>query len=82
VETPQAASIAKVVLIRPMAVTHQTDSEQRIVHMNFYQSGPTELTATAPDGGHPHAIAPRGHYMLFILNGDGVPSEAKFIHLH
>jgi hypothetical protein len=82
VETPQAASIAKVVLIRPMAVTHQTDSEQRIVHMTFYQSGPTELTATAPDGGHPHAIAPRGHYMLFILNGDGVPSEAKFIHLH
>lgn len=82
VETPQAASIAKVVLIRPMAVTHQTDSEQRIVHMTFYQSGPTELTATAPDGGHPHAIAPRGYYMLFILNGDGVPSEAKFIHLH
>lgn len=82
VETPQAASIAKVVLIRPMAVTHQTDSEQRIVHMTFYQSGPTELTATAPDGGHPHAIAPRGNYMLFILNGAGVPSEGKFIHLH
>ncbi len=82
VETPQAASIAKVVLIRPMAVTHQTDSEQRIVHMTFHQSGPTQLTATAPDGGHPHAIAPRGHYMLFILNGAGVPSEAKFIHLH
>jgi hypothetical protein len=82
VETPQAPGIAKVVLIRPMAVTHQTDSEQRIVHMTFYQSGPTELTVTAPDGGHPHAIAPRGHYMLFILNGAGVPSEAKFIHLH
>lgn len=82
VETPQAASIAKIVLIRPMAVTHQTDSEQRIVNMAFFQSGPTELTATAPDGGHPHAIAPRGHYMLFILNDDGVPSEAKFIHLH
>ncbi|MGH8537080.1 MAG: galactose oxidase-like domain-containing protein, partial [Gammaproteobacteria bacterium] len=82
VETPQAASIAKVVLIRPMAVTHQTDSEQRIVHMTFYQSGSTELTATAPDGGHPHAIAPRGNYMLFILNGAGVPSEGKFIHLH
>lgn len=82
IETPQAGSVAKVVLIRPMAVTHQTDSEQRVLHMTFYQSGPTELTATAPDGIHPHAMAPRGHYMLFILDGNGVPSEGKFIHLH
>lgn len=82
VQTPQAANIAKVVLIRPMAVTHQTDSEQRIVHMTFHQSGPTQLTVTAPDGGHPHAMAPRGYYMLFILSDTGVPSEARFIHLH
>jgi hypothetical protein len=82
VETPHCDSIAKVVLVRPMAVTHQTDSEQRVVHMTFYKSGPTEMTVTAPDGIHPHAIAPRGHYMLFILNSDGVPSEGKFIHLH
>lgn len=82
IETPQASSIAKVVLIRPMAVTHQTDSEQRVLHLTFLQNGPTELTANAPDGGHPHAIAPRGHYMLFILDGNGVPSEGKFVHLH
>jgi hypothetical protein len=82
IDTPQAASIAKVVLIRPMAVTHQTDSEQRIVHMPFYKSDTYELTATAPDGSHPHAMAPRGYYMLFILDGDGVPSEGKFVHLH
>jgi hypothetical protein len=24
-------------------------------------------------------IAPPGYYMLFVLNGAGVPSEAKFI---
>lgn len=82
IETQQAASIAKVVLIRPMAVTHQTDSEQRIVHLAFYESGTCELTATAPDGGHPHAMAPRGYYMLFLLDGKGVPSEGKFVHLH
>ena len=81
-ETPEAASIAKVVLVRPMAVTHQTDSEQRVVQMTLYQSGPTEISATAPNGIHPHAMAPRGYYMLFILNSDGVPSEGKFIHLH
>jgi hypothetical protein len=26
--------------------------------------------------------APRGYYMLFILNDDGVPSEGRFIFLH
>ncbi|MFN0141194.1 MAG: galactose oxidase-like domain-containing protein [Pyrinomonadaceae bacterium] len=26
--------------------------------------------------------APRGYYMLFILNGNGVPSVGKFVHLH
>jgi len=82
IETPQADSVAKVVLIRPMAVTHQTDSEQRVLHLTFHQSGTTQLTATAPDGIHPHAMAPRGYYMLFILDGNGVPSEGKFIHLH
>jgi hypothetical protein len=82
VETLQADSVAPVVLIRPMAVTHQTDSEQRILHLTFHQSGTTQLTATAPDGIHPNAMAPRGYYMLFILDGNGVPSEGKFIHLH
>jgi hypothetical protein len=26
-------------------------------------------------------LAPPGHYMLFILNGTGVPSVAKIIHI-
>lgn len=82
IDTPQAECIAKVVLIRPMAVTHQTDSEQRILHLIFHKSGPYQLTATAPDGIHPHAIAPRGYYMFFILDDKGVPSEGKFVHLH
>lgn len=82
VETPDAADIAKVVFIRPMAVTHQTDSEQRIIHMSFYANSGSQLTVTAPDGGGPHAMAPRGYYMLFLLNGAGVPSEGIFVHLH
>ena len=82
VESPQAANIAKVVLIRPTAVTHQTDSEQRIIHMTFYASGANQLTVNAPDGGPAHAMAPRGYYLLFLLNGNGVPSEGKFVHLH
>lgn len=68
-----------------MAVTHQTDSEQRAIELLFHQSGTDTLAATAPNGRHPHGMAPSGYYMLFILNKDGVPSVATFIrlsHLH
>jgi hypothetical protein len=82
IETPAPAGIAKVVLARPMAVTHQTDSEQRVIQLSFSVSGPTSLSATAPNGWHPHALAPRGWYMVFLIDQDGVPSIGRFMHLH
>jgi hypothetical protein len=36
------------------------------------------LNVTAPSTGN---ICPPGHYLLFILNGSGVPSVAKFVQL-
>jgi hypothetical protein len=81
-ETAQASDIAKVVFVKPMAVTHQTDSAQRVINLSFHRMGPTTLQATAPNGWHPHAIAPRGWYMLFIIDRNGVPSTARFIYLH
>lgn len=82
IETAEPTEIAKVVLVRPMAVTHQTDTEQRVIHCTFCRTGPCHIAAVAPNGIHPHAIAPRGYYMLFVLDCKGVPSEGKFIHLH
>lgn len=82
ITTPQAGDIAQVVLMRPMAVTHQTDSEQRRIQLPFIKSASDTLVADAPDGRHPHALAPRGWYMLFILDSTGVPSKAEFIELH
>lgn len=82
VDTPDPASIAKVVLVHPMAVTHQTDTEQRVVQLPFNIAGPAALRATAPNGWHPHALAPRGWYLLFLIDGSGVPSIGRFIHLH
>jgi hypothetical protein len=88
--TAQAPDIAKVVLVRPMAVTHQTDAEQRVLSLSWSLTDPTTLTVSAPDGriypyagggGHTHATAPRGYYMLFIINSSSVPSEAKFVRL-
>ena len=67
-----------------MAITHQTDTEQRVLDMPVTHDpmNPTQLTLVAPHGGHPHAFAPKGYYMLFAVRNDGVPSEAKFIFLH
>ena len=81
VESPQAESIERVVLVRPMAVTHQTDSEQRVISLRFTRDG-GRLRVTAPNGSHPHPVAPRGYYMLFILTTQGVPSVACRLYLH
>jgi hypothetical protein len=84
IESPDAASIVKVVLVRPMAVTHQTDSEQKVIEMPYIHdhANPTRLTLTAPHGGHPHSLAQQGYYMMFAINNNGVPSVAKWIYLH
>lgn len=84
IESPDAASIVKVVMVRPMAVTHQTDSNQRVLEMPYIHdhAHPTHLMLTAPDGGHPHALCPQGYYMLFAININGVPSEGRWIYLH
>jgi hypothetical protein len=77
VQTPDAASISSVVLMRPGAPTHAFDMEQRLVAMNF-TAGSGLLNVTAPPNGN---IAPLGYYMLFILNSAGVPSLAQFVQL-
>jgi len=77
VQTPDAANISSVVLMRPGAPTHAFDMEQRLVAMSF-TAGSGVLNVTAPPNGN---IAPPGYYMLFILNFLGVPSVAQFVQL-
>lgn len=77
VQTPDAANIASVALVRNGSVTHAFNMDQRLVGMSFsVQSG--TLTVTAPPNGN---IAPPGYYMLFLLNNSGVPSAASFVQL-
>ena len=58
--TYQAYEIKKVVLVRPMAPTHNTDSEQRVVQLQFSCAGANYLRARTPNGWHPHATARAG----------------------
>jgi hypothetical protein len=77
VQTPDAANISSVVLIRAGAPTHAFDMEQRLVVMNF-TAGSGVLNVTAPPNGN---IAPPGYYLLFVLNSAGVPSVGQFVQL-
>ena len=77
ISTPNAQDIAKVVLIRRATVTHSVDMEQRYLELDF-QASANSLTAQVP--ANPN-LAPPGYYMLFIVDSDGVPSEAMFTRL-
>jgi hypothetical protein len=83
IESPDASSIVKMVLVRPMAVTHQTDTEQKVLEMPFIhdKTRPRRLKLTAPDGERPHSLAQQGYYMMFAIKKNGVPSVAKWIYL-
>lgn len=77
VDTPDAANIASIALIRPGAMTHQFDQDQRFLNLSF-QAGSGTLTVQAPATGN---LAPPGYYMLFLVNAQGVPSVARFVRL-
>jgi hypothetical protein len=77
VQTPSATSITKVTWIRLPSVTHAFDMNQRINRLSFSQAT-GGLNVTAPTNAN---LCPPGHYMLFILDGNGVPSVAKIVQI-
>jgi hypothetical protein len=77
IQTHDVADIKSVVLVRAGAVTHAFDMEQRLVGITFHKQQGV-LQAKAPANGN---LAPPGYYLLFILNEQGVPSVARFVHL-
>ena len=75
--TPDADQIAQVNLIKLGATTHAFDADQRLVKIAFTR-GSERLSIQAPKNG---TFAPPGHYMLFVLNAQGVPSVARIVKL-
>jgi galactose oxidase-like protein/glyoxal oxidase-like protein len=73
--TPDASSITRVALIRLGSTTHAFDMNQRFQRLAFTADA-TGLTVTAPTT---RLRTPQGHYLLFILNGSGVPSVGKIV---
>jgi hypothetical protein len=75
--TSQAAPIVSASLVAPMAVTHSTDNNQRLVSLGVVKTA-NGVSVTIPN--EPN-LAPPGWYMLFLVDAYGVPSAATWVHL-
>jgi Domain of unknown function (DUF1929)/Carbohydrate binding module (family 6) len=73
--TSGGKSIARVNMIKLGAVTHTRNFDQNFNKLNFFSSG-SELTVTTPSE---RTWATPGHYMIFAIDSDGVPSDARII---
>jgi hypothetical protein len=72
------SKIVSAVLIRPAAMTHSSDPNQREVELPITkdQEGTLTVGLTPKD-----TIAPPGYYMVFLLDSEGVPSVAQWVHV-
>jgi hypothetical protein len=77
VATPNAAQVTAVRWIRLGSVTHAFDASARANTLSFVVSG-GNIQVTAPVL---QRLAPPGHYLLFLLNRNGVPSPGKVVQI-
>ena len=68
-------AIARVTLIKTGSVTHSFNMEQRFLDLAFTRAG-SQLLVTAPASLN---LAPPGRYLLFVLDGQGVPSISRIV---
>ena len=77
ISTPAPAAIARVTLVKAGAVTHSFDMDQRFLELAFtVEAG--GLRAQLP--ANPFETPP-GYYLLFIIDVQGVPSEAMMVRI-
>ena len=76
--TADATSITKATWIRLTSTTHAFNMDQRIDQLTFTATtGGLNVVAPADPN-----LSPPGYYMLFLLNGNGVPSVARMIRIN
>ncbi|MCW2696061.1 MAG: hypothetical protein JWR62_1146 [Modestobacter sp.] len=87
--TADTESVAAARLLRPSAVTHQTDAEQRSVALEVTPRPAVHDAAMSRPGDVTYdlslpveeGLTPSGWYMLVVLDDDGVPSAARWVHV-
>jgi FtsP/CotA-like multicopper oxidase with cupredoxin domain len=78
VQTPQPTGIAEVVLMRPGAVTHGFNQNQRSVGCAITGATGAAVTVKAPPDGN---VSPPGYHLLFVVDHDRTPSPGVWIRL-
>jgi len=73
-----ASVVDRVTIVAFGAVTHAFNMGQRFLELSFTRTGPNSLEVTAPASAN---LATPGFYQLYVLDGRGVPSEAKVLRL-
>ncbi|MEV3992775.1 galactose oxidase-like domain-containing protein [Streptomyces sp. NPDC049837] len=74
-ETPDATKIKTAKLMRPSAVTHVTDVDQRSIALEMKKTA-KGIEVTVPKN---RSLVPSGWYMLFVTDDKGTPSEAVWV---
>ncbi len=62
-------------LMRPMSVTHQSDSNMRLVDLPLTVNNGVATVSVTPN----HNLLPPGPYMLTITDSDGIPSTSSWV---
>lgn len=75
ITTADAATVERVTLVRLSSVTHSWNMNQRFNELTFTKSA-GKVTATAPANAN---LCPPGHYLMFLLNANGVPSTGVVV---
>ena len=71
--------VSRAVLMAPAATTHGYDMNQRHVELQVTNTvAGTGIDVVSPPNAR---VAPPGYYMLFLLNGQGVPSVSSWVRL-
>jgi hypothetical protein len=70
--------ITRASLIRPAAVTHSSDPNQRFVELPLTVKANNTIDLNVTNNPN---VAPPGWYMLFVHNSKGIPSIAKWVKL-
>lgn len=76
INTPNAADVTEVVLLRSGAVTHGFNMSQRGIELVIAGLGAGTVDVETPPAAN---LAPPGWYLLFILNSSRVPSIGRWV---
>lgn len=75
--TSRGSMITSAKLMRPSAVTHVTDTDQRSVELGLARTA-GGISVTVPKN---RALVPSGWYMLFVTDAKGTPSEGTWVEI-